>query len=178
VHFYSIFLRKTGSNKGSPEGSAPEREHARAAKSPARRTAPARHRTTARAPRRSASPEAAHPAEAGTHAKAPRDSALPAPRPEAGTRRQDALACLPAAVLSPARATSLRFSLTQVVELLYKVAAAPPVARRTTQQPTVPSADAKTEQLRQAPVRPTTSQSEPSSTLLCPCPCSPSHPRP
>jgi hypothetical protein len=70
------------------------------------------------------------------------------------------------------------FFLTRVGELLYKAAAAPLVARRTTQRPTVPSAGAKTEQPRQAPIRPTASQSEPSSTLLCSCPCSPSHPRP
>jgi hypothetical protein len=29
VHFYSRFLRKTRSNRGSPQRSAPEREHAR-----------------------------------------------------------------------------------------------------------------------------------------------------
>jgi hypothetical protein len=39
VHFYSRFLRKTRSSRGSPQRSAPEREHARATASPARHAA-------------------------------------------------------------------------------------------------------------------------------------------
>jgi hypothetical protein len=42
VHIYSRFLRKIRSNRGSLQQSAPEREHARAAASPARRAAPRR----------------------------------------------------------------------------------------------------------------------------------------
>jgi hypothetical protein len=45
VHLYSRFLRKTRSNRGSPQRSAPEREHTRAA------TSPARHATLCRAVR-------------------------------------------------------------------------------------------------------------------------------
>jgi hypothetical protein len=75
VHFYSRFLRKTRSNRGNPQRSAPECEHARAATSPARRT------TLRRAP---AAP-APGPAHLGIRALcAPSQHCTPSqhPRPE------------------------------------------------------------------------------------------------
>jgi hypothetical protein len=147
VHFYSTLWSFTRLNRGTGALSA---SRATASRNARVRAAPAPRRTAARAPGAARHPRSRLPSPRTLPRRArmprhPRTPRCPRPVPRQTHAGVSLLPALPDPYLLLPALPPLRSPLPRVGELLYKAAAGPPAARRTTQLPTVLSAGAKAE---------------------------------
>jgi hypothetical protein len=159
--FYSRFLRKTRSNRGSPQRSAPERKHARAATrcaAPPRASATPRQRSEASVSARARSPRNRSPRPPLHHAaRMPRMSGPPRRRTATRNALRSVGRC------RPRGAPSVRKSLGGS-HCSYKGAAALASARQTPSNRTEPPPAPLRAAAASSEFKPTTSQIKPSFT--------------